>query len=147
MTAYADGAWSSDPLTTEGRATIYASARQWADWATATEAQHGAAILEASTYVRAAWAPPRLYTEGQDEAVQDSVAEIARLALAGPLIGGQAAGQLQRKRIKAGSVEIENAESTVIDLQRQKLALATLMLQAAGATLRGSGANVKLAKS
>lgn len=140
-------AWTSGALTDEPRATAYATARGWTDWAGASKPAREAAIMEASTYVRAAWKPPAAYSETQDNSIQDGVTEAARLALTAPLIGGNDAGKAARKRVKAGSVEVENAEATAVDLQRQRLSLASLLLQAAGAVLRGSGANVRLAKS
>lgn len=140
-------AWSTDPLSATSDVTAYATARGWADWASAAAGARDAAVLEASTYVRAAWKPPAQYSQGQDDAIQDSVAEIARLALSGPLLGGNDAGKRARTSVKAGSVAVTYAEGQATDLQRQRLSLASLMLQAAGAILRGGGVNVRLAKS
>lgn len=147
MPAYSEAGWETGPMTELSRADAYASARGWVDWGLADDAGRNAAIMDASTWVRAAWIAPSLFTETQDESIQDGVTEAARLALAGPVFGGAEAGKQTRTSVKAGSVAVTMAEQKATDLQRQRLSLASLLIQAAGARMRVASVNVALAKS
>lgn len=147
MPAYSETGWATGPMTDLARADAYASARGWVDWGLADDAKRQAAIMDASTWVRAAWIAPKLVTEEQDGTIQDGVTEAARLALAGPVFGGENAGKQTRTSVKAGSVAVTMAEQKATDLQRQRLSLASLLIQSAGALMRGASINVRLAKS
>ena len=150
MATYAvtDGvsAWSTDPLTDEATASAYATARGWADWTAATEAKREAAILEASTWVRATKTPPAVYDEGVDAGIEDAVIEASRLALSAPLMGGDAAASAQMTQVSAGSVSVAWAAKSVTQGRADRLALVNAMLRSLGVG-GASGLNVGLRKS
>lgn len=133
-----------DTLTTVAQADAYATARGWADWLALTAVRKGAAILDASTFVRVSYLPPATQSMAGDTAIADAVAEAARLSLSAPLLGGEAAGKPAKRRVKAGSVEVEYAEAS--DLRRDRLALVDALLLAAGARPAG-GLNVRLVRA
>lgn len=139
-------AWTLDPLATVEQADAYATARGWADWSIQPE-RKTAALLDASTYIKACYRAPAATTEAVDEMISEAAIEAARLSLSGPLIGGNAAGQRARKSVKAGSVAVEYDTASTKDLTAARTALVTAMLRAAGVYLVGGGINVRLAKS
>lgn len=138
--------WAAGALTDEARATTYADARLWADWGAKTAPERQAAILDASTWVRSVWTPPSTYSVALDEALQDAVTDAARLALAGPLMGGAAAGGAQRLSITAGSVGVTYAEKSAAQGRSDRLALVSAMLRATGAT-SADGMNIRLSRA
>lgn len=140
-------AWTLDPLATVEQADAYAVARGWADWVALPPERKSAALLDASTYIKACYRAPAATTEAEDEMIIEAAIEAARLSLSGPLIGGNAAGQRARKSVKAGSVAVEYDTASTKDLTAARTALVAAMMRAAGVYLAGGGVNVRLAKS
>lgn len=132
-------AWSTDPLTDETTATAYATARGWADWLAATEAARDAAILEASTWVRATKTPPDEYEEAVDAVIGNAVIEASRLALSGALMGGNAAGSGIRTQVRAGSVSVSYAARSYTSSRNDRLALVSALLRSVGV---GGGSSI-----
>lgn len=139
-------AWPLDPLATVEQADAYATARGWADWSILTPERKSGALLDASTYIKAVYRPPAVDSEAITGQIADAAVEAARLSLTSPLIGGDAAGRLARKSVKAGSVAVEYETVSSKDLRTARTALVTAMLRAAGVYGVG-GVNVRLAKS
>lgn len=138
--------WEAGALVPTADVTTYATARNWTDWTGATEAAQDAAVLEASTYVRAVWTPPVEYTEPKDGAIADAICEASRLALSSALLGGAAAGSAQRQSVTAGSVSVSYFEKAATALRAERMALVSAMLRATGCS-GGPGLNVALRKS
>lgn len=139
--------WPAGPLATVAEADAYATARGWSDWAALTPERKSGAILDASTFVRAAYRPPAKATTAVEEQISEAVIEAARLSLTSPLIGGDKAGQAARKSVKAGSVAVEYEATSAETRNAARLALVTGLLRYAGVSAIGSGVNVRLAKS
>lgn len=139
--------WPVGPMVEVDDADAYASARGWTDWAALAQPRKTAAVLDASTYVRASFAPPARADEATEGTIQEAVIEAARLSLTGPLIGGDAAGKAARRSVKAGSVSVEFDAQSPEALRSARLALVTSLLRSAGVLSAGQSANVRLAKS
>lgn len=138
--------WEAGALVPTADVTTYATDRNWSDWLAATEAAQDAAVLDASTYVRAVWTPPVEYTEAKDDAIADAIAEASRLALSGALLGGSAAGADARLAVSAGSVSVTYAGRSAKALRGERMALVSAMLRSAGCT-GGSTINFGLRKA
>lgn len=139
--------WTTGALVATADATTYATARSWADWAAATSGAKDAAILEASTWLRAFWRPPCEYDEDADAQIEDAVIEASRLSLSAPLMGGNDAALPVKIREKIGPLEDEWEPVNAQRLRNDRLALINAMLRAAGARGGAGGVNVSLAKS
>lgn len=146
LIGYAAGVpeWSSDPLATVQQADDYASARGWSDWAALQTAQKSAAILDASTFIKATYQPPRRLSASQSDLIVSATVEAARLALSGPLIGAVEEPQVLREKLK--DLETTYAEAKPGAARTSRLALVSALLRSAG--LRGgSTINVPLRKA
>lgn len=144
MATYSADGWSSGALVPTADVTTYGAARGWADWLAATDGAKDAAVLDASTWVRAVWTAPAEYDADDDAVISDAIAEASRLALSGPLMGG--ATSAQRTRVQAGSVSVEYAQTSARSLSNDRLSLVNAMLRSAGAT-GFSSINARLLKA
>lgn len=133
-----------DTLVTGEHADAYAAARGWSDWSALTAERKASALLDASTFVRVSYSAPQVLVPGVETLVADAVTEAARLSLSAPLLGGEAAGKPAKKRVKAGSVEVEYADAGGLNAAR--LALVNGLLIAAGARPLGGG-SVRLVRA
>lgn len=126
--------WSSSPLVLTADANAYAAARGWTDWAAAvTAGTADAAILDASTFIRAYYGPPSALTAEAELSATSAVIEAARLALASPLLGGDQSTQAVIRE-KVGPLETQYAAPRDPSAVRDdRLALVTALLIAAGA--------------
>ena len=141
--------WAPGRYATAEQADAYASDREWTDWAAATPSRRLAALLDASTFIRFAYEPPKIAGTITEEMITDATIEAARLSLAGPLTGGNAAAEPQLIRKKTGPLEKEWAAPTVASARQasnNRLSLVHSILAAAGARRKG-GVNVSLSKS
>lgn len=138
--------WAAAPLVATEDVDAYATARSWSDWAAAGEGAKAAAILDASTYVRAVWSPPKTYSASADATVADAIAEASRLALTAPLIGGDGNAQASVVRERVGSIEVQYAEQKPVEARDARLGLVSALLRSAGA-YRASGLMVRLGKA
>lgn len=146
LIGYAAGApeWSSDPLATVQQADDYASARGWSDWAALQQGQKSAAILDASTFIKVTYQPPRRLSASQSDLIVSATVEAARLALSGPLLGAVEEPQVLREKLK--DLETTYAEAKPGAARTSRLALVSALLRSAG--LRGgSTVNVPLRKA
>jgi hypothetical protein len=138
--------WSSDPLTTTSKVDAYALARGWSDWTVLPDEAAAAAILDASTYIRATFVPPPAIAPSVETEIENAVAEAARLTLSGPLIGGAGAAAPQVVREKVGPIETEYAETAPAQARESRLALVHAMMFAAGSR-RVGGVNAPLTRA
>lgn len=134
--------WAATGLTSEADATTYAAARFWADWAAATADERNAAIMEASDWLKATYAPPVEYDATDDGIIQGAVAHAARLALTAPIMGGASAAtpQVIRKKV-LDVVDTTYAEMSAGSQRAERLSLVEAILRTSGVTYRSGGAN------
>lgn len=102
-------------------AEVYFVDRNDRQWMTATPIEKEAGIIRATQYIDASYCfLPGI--EGVPQAVKDACCELAILGLKAPLIGGSATPQRDKRRVKAGSVEVEYAASPLsADQERFRL--------------------------
>jgi hypothetical protein len=156
---------ADESFATVAEADTYAAARGWTDWAAAGTPAKEAALRNGTAYVTVAarWpgeladydqllAWPRLYAydregrylEGIPTAVKSATIEAARLALTTSLMAGT--GARVTKRVKAGPVEVEYADTSPASLRNDRLTYIHALLRSIGATIAG-GTMVALSKS
>lgn len=122
----------------------YATARNWTDWSALSDPQKSAAILDASTFVKVSYQPPRATTASQLASIQAGTIEAARLSLSGPLIGAVEEPQILKERLK--DLSTEYAEQKPGSAATSRLALVSALLRSAGLQ-GGSSINVPLRKA
>lgn len=159
---------ATETLATVEQADDYAAKMGWTDWSALNTAQKEANLRQATLYILAnyqwdgsrfpygtaetAWPYEYVSLGGeavyeQPQGVTTATIEAARLAISGPLMGGQTAGARQVRRVRIDKIEREYEPSSRAADDNARLALVDAILRATGARGTSSGFGVPLRRA